>query len=897
MTEQADGGHTGGAIAATLPEVDSRPLADRTTVPSPAPERVVARARDSVVGSARGGLRADIAALGALLAIVVGSVAVRFEYDNWISGFDTFTFFVPAFGYIGDRLREGQIPAWNPYFSSGAPMAGDAGGGWMYLPVMLAFALFPLVTAFKVMVLIQSLIGGVATYLFGRRIGFGPLAALFSGAAFAVGPMLYGATGMSTVIGQVSAFLPVALLSVEAALRTPRLSARLGWAALAGVAISQMLMAWPLGCIYGLIVIAFWMGYRLLFAPVPRRMALRADPEPAPALRASAGRSLVTSLPRDDKHVESHADALGSWTVRLRRLLITGVAMGLFAATFSAAGLLPRLEFSEQSTIPGGDYSDVIGGNYAEYSYGWVEIIGLYFQESMYWRITEHSAVVLLLAVLAIVAGRNRFGIPAFLLSALLMMDLAANASWTRDAFSLIPGFETVHDHRPTATVYLVFLPFVMLAGAGVQLVLDGLHRRAVSLARLLPLPIVLLGILAVERAGYPVGWPQTWLAIGAALLIWLPGIRLPEAWHEAGERLPQIAAVALIALMLAYPNTSDIVGTIRDPRNLPDWNDLFGKDPMVQDAIEQVAAREEPGTAAEFLQSRRDALQPFRFAPYWGVQPGGGYTSAPGYRTDPNVIAIMTNARPPRLGLEQISGYNPLRLKHYSEYFEAMNEAPQDYHWLEVFPAALKGLQLFDMLNVRYVVVSLNSPVIPPAAYYWEEVYRDRFVAVYENPTVFDRAWIVHDVRPAMGGQELALLNSRQVDGRVTAFVDGPLPDVAPPAGSGPGDKVVVTETAPERIEFRAEASAPGLLVLSEVYAEGWNAYVDGERVEVLRTNHALRGVPLPAGEHEVVVKYEPRSLRIGLWSTGLASVAMLGIWAWALVDWRRRGGTRVLS
>ena len=868
MAEQADGRHIGGASAATLPEVDTRPLADSATVPSPARAMVVPRARS-------GGLRGDIAAMAALLAIVVGSVAVRFEYDNWLSGFDTFTFFVPAFGYIGDRLREGQIPAWNPYFSSGAPMAGDAGGGWMYLPVMLAFAIFPLVTAFKVMVLIQSLIGGIATYLFGRRIGFGPLAALFSGAAFAVGPMLYGATGMSTVIGQISAFMPVALLGVEAAFRTSRLSARLGWAALAGVAISQMLMAWPQGCIYGLIIIALWMGYRLLLAPVPRQVA-----------PASAG---------------AGETALGSWMVRLRRLLITGVAMSLFAATFSAAGLLPRLEFSEESTIPGGDYSNVIGGEYAEYSYDWIEIIGLYFQESMYWRITEHSAVVLLLAVFAIIAGRNRFGIPCFAVSALLMMDLAANASWTRDAFSLVPGFETVHDHRPTATVYMVFLPFVMLAGAGVQFVLDGWHRRTVSLDRLLPLPITLLAILAVERAGYPVGWPQTWLAIGAALLVWLPGTSFAPAWRKIDvrlpRRLPQIAAVALITLMLAYPNTSDIVGTIRDPENLPEWNDLFGKDPMVQDAIEQVVAREDPGTAAEFLQNRQASLQPFRFAPFWGVQPGGGYTSAPGYRTDPYVIAIMTNARPPRLGLEQISGYNPLRLKHYSEYFDAMNEAPQDYHWLEVFPAALTGLQLFDMLNIRYVVVSLNSPVTPQAAYYWKEVYRDQFVAVYENPTVFDRAWIVHDVRPAMDGQELQLLNSRQVDGRVTAFVDGPMPEVAPPSGSGPGDKVVVTRTAPERIELRAESSAPGLLVLSEVYAEGWNAYVDGERVDVLRTNHALRGVPLPAGEHEVVVKYEPESLRIGLWSTGLASVAMLGIWGWALADWRRRGGTRVMS
>jgi type VI protein secretion system component VasK len=49
---------------------------------------------------------------------------------------------------------------------------------------------------------------------------------------------------------------------------------------------------------------------------------------------------------------------------------------------------------------------------------------------------------------------------------------------------------------------------------------------------------------------------------------------------------------------------------------------------------------------------------------------------------------------------------------------------------------------------------------------------------------------------------------------------------------------------------------------------------------------------VPLrDLGTHGGPSTYEPRSLAIGLWSTGLASVAMLGIWAWALADWRRDG------
>ena len=82
----------------------------------------------------------------------------------------------------------------------------------------------------------------------------------------------------------------------------------------------------------------------------------------------------------------------------------------------------------------------------------------------------------------------------------------------------------------------------------------------------------------------------------------------------------------------------------------------------------------------------------------------------------------------------------------------------------------------------------------------------------------------------------------------------------------------------------------------MSEPYAKGWNAYVDGEEVGVLRTNHALRGVPLTAGDHTVVLKYEPRSLAVGLGVTGGAILALAGVWIWALVD-GLRGARRVIG
>ena len=49
---------------------------------------------------------------------------------------------------------------------------------------------------------------------------------------------------------------------------------------------------------------------------------------------------------------------------------------------------------------------------------------------------------------------------------------------------------------------------------------------------------------------------------------------------------------------------------------------------------------------------------------------------------------------------------------------------------------------------------------------------------------------------------------------------------------------------------------------VFSEIwYPEGWEARIDGERVETLRVNYVLRAMKVPAGEHTITWEfvYEP--------------------------------------
>ena len=70
-------------------------------------------------------------------------------------------------------------------------------------------------------------------------------------------------------------------------------------------------------------------------------------------------------------------------------------------------------------------------------------------------------------------------------------------------------------------------------------------------------------------------------------------------------------------------------------------------------------------------------------------------------------------------------------------------------------------------------------------------------------------------------------------------------------------------------RVSLRAELNGDGLLVLADQSYPGWRVEVDGQERSVLTVNSLLRAVVLPAGEHEVVFRYRPRSW---WWGIGVA-------------------------
>ncbi|HYH11525.1 MAG TPA: YfhO family protein, partial [Thermomicrobiales bacterium] len=134
--------------------------------------------------------------------------------------------------------------------------------------------------------------------------------------------------------------------------------------------------------------------------------------------------------------------------------------------------------------------------------------------------------------------------------------------------------------------------------------------------------------------------------------------------------------------------------------------------------------------------------------------------------------------------------------------------------------------------------------------------------------------------------------------DGSEVAFIRGSREFMAAtPPVDGMEPEVTVTHSSPDHLTLDVSHSGQGLLVVSEVYSESWQATVDGEEVPVYQTNHALLGIPVGPGDHTVEISYAPETLAAGLWISGLAgagSLGALGYAGWAFLS-RRRGAADV--
>lgn len=820
--------------------------------------RVAAPDRSAILANRR----PDVLALTALMGLSFLLIWHRFWIWNGLAYLDVATFYMPWYAFLGQHLRELQIPAWNPHLFSGVPFTGDPQSGWMYFPTMFFFTVFNPMTAYKAFLIFHLLLAGISTYLFARVVGIGAFGSLAAAIAFEFGP-LSSHIACCLINVQLGVWIPPALLGIELAARSERRSARLAWWGLTAFTVSQMMAAWVgQGAYNGALVTAAYAIFRHLVWP----------PTPSP------------------------------FWARVKTTVLGGFVIFSLGLGVAAAGLLPRLDAVRETNVSGGEYS---GTGINNYSGPW--------EFTMMLRRTfgDHNgnvgllfylgAATISLTLMGPFILRKRFGAPFFFgLTAMTLLLSLRTTPVHMLFYLLLPRYEVLQEHVPSRILAVEWLGPAMLAGA----VIDQLRRGWVPprLRRIALIPIVVWTVVIAGLIGfYPDSIrPTTVIFVLITCLVvaafsFAPAIA--ERFKIRQVSVQHVLSFALIFLVLWDPAGRVFFNTVVHHETDPVTRLPNGV--ATNAAIAENISPTDPTGAGEFLQFATGDGETWRYFGYDDALQYGGSKWPSTYREwyfTPEALSLLINARAMPLRLDDAQGYNPVQLTGYVEFLNVLNQGTQNYHDAQILPGGLLS-PLLNLLNVRYIVIPNSLPAGRPRTDLialkatHKVVFENDQIQVLENADALPRAWITHNVIRADRETQLTILGNDQIDYKTTAMLAGA--DAAPSTGpipNGAAESVQVSSQTTDSLHLGVSLAADGVVVVSQSFANGWKAYVDGKPTPLYLADGILQGIPVSAGVHTIDLRYAPRSLTIGLWVTGVSAVLLAGVWIYALRDRRRQ-------
>ncbi len=150
-----------------------------------------------------------------------------------------------------------------------------------------------------------------------------------------------------------------------------------------------------------------------------------------------------------------------------------------------------------------------------------------------------------------------------------------------------------------------------------------------------------------------------------------------------------------------------------------------------------------------------------------------------------------------------------------------------------------------------------------------FESVYEKDGVEIIRNKRWLPPVWLVAEAEAVEGEEALRRIrgeSDKPFDPRRTALWEVSPKDLPHLPGGPIGNAsahLVVHE--PNRLLIQTQSESPALLVVSEVNFPGWVATVDGVEKSIHTTDFILRSVEVPAGTHQVEMRYKAPAARNG--------------------------------
>ena len=205
----------------------------------------------------------DVVAVAVLIALPVLVFGVPALLGHPVLPGDDMTQNFPLRVLAGQQIRGGQLPLYDPYIWSGAPLLGGWNAGAAY-PLTLLFAIVPGTAAWTLNLIVAWVVAGAGMFMFLRALRLGSLPAFLGALSFAfAGAMAAQVSHFGLVAGM--SWVPVQLLAVLRLCQDRGMASRLRWTAvLAGAAGLTILAGEPRAIDDACVVIFIYAAWQIV---------------------------------------------------------------------------------------------------------------------------------------------------------------------------------------------------------------------------------------------------------------------------------------------------------------------------------------------------------------------------------------------------------------------------------------------------------------------------------------------------------------------------------------------------------------------------------------------------------------------------------------------------------
>ncbi len=193
---------------------------------------------------------------------------------------------------------------------------------------------------------------------------------------------------------------------------------------------------------------------------------------------------------------------------------------------------------------------------------------------------------------------------------------------------------------------------------------------------------------------------------------------------------------------------------------------------------------------------------------------------------------------------------FNSARAPYFHKTLGGYHAAkPQRMQHLYDFYLSKGHERVLDMFNVKYFIYS----------------DKEEKPQVLRNETSLGAAWFVNEINTKSSPDE-ELLSLEKLDLARKAIISKNEVLSEKTYSLDSLANIELTKYLPNSMKYKSENRKRGFAVFSELYYKnGWRAFIDDKETPIFKTNYALRGIEIPAGNHIITFEFVPQVVKTG--------------------------------